>query len=660
MLMDQVTEMVAHMIGIFHITLEEERMRDVYEEFKALRSADPDNEPVEAITHNFKARYDLEDFTPNVRYTPPGDDTPEVFIPQTYYIPPYYPAVEPGFMWAPVAPHTWLPPFDFPTGPGRPLLTLEPPGGIAVITYQSAYLEDDDWVGGDSALAFADPSVHLVQLLKYQASAATLAAPVAAEMVTPGDTAATEAIALHTQIGEVASPAVAGASVTVLHGADAAGIHENGVTVEEVTRLEDVMPGAEEDSDAEEDGSPDPFEGLDDGGQSGGPFDIDGGHLVVAGSNTLVNEVSISSAWLDAPVISVMGDLINLDVIAQINLLVDRDSGAGHGIGSATYSSASLSYSATTPDPSDAENPPDTGLPSNWAVTRINGDLLSLNQVVQYSFQTDFDRADITFSSANTYLGLGENTVVNVTQLWELGFAYDLILVGGNMISVNWITQTNVLIDNDTVTYSGLPPATIDSGGNLLFNGASIHEVGVDTYAPLQPNFAAAADSLADGALTINQGVAHDSVFEGIDILRVLYIEGDFTTVNWIQQTNVLGDSDQVHLALDDFQANTGASANVTTGSNAVINLASINQYGTDSVVMVGGDTYDDALIYQADLIDTDADPLGVGMQALAPQAVAFLADGMLLPDTGPDDAQITPTPTDHVSSVDMLHTMIA
>ena len=100
-----------------------------------------------------------------------------------------------------------------------------------------------------------------------------------------------------------------------------------------------------------------------------------------------------------------------------------------------------------------------------------------------------------------------------------------------------------------------------------------------------------------------------------------------------LERANGMGDSDQVHLALENFAEDTGAEINLTTGSNAAINLASIDTYGIDSEVRVGGDVYSEALLYQADLIDTDADPLGVALPALANEAVAFLADNMIGPE---------------------------
>ena len=67
-MLDKVTEMVAHMIGIFHTTMEEGRMRDSYLKSVAHRHTDTDTAPLLSETPTLKAPYQLEDFTPRIRY----------------------------------------------------------------------------------------------------------------------------------------------------------------------------------------------------------------------------------------------------------------------------------------------------------------------------------------------------------------------------------------------------------------------------------------------------------------------------------------------------------------------------------------------------------------------------------------------------------------
>lgn len=675
-MLDKVTEMVAHMIGIFQITLEEERVRDDYLKMKALRPDDPQTDPLAGDPAQFKAPYQIGDFDPALRHTEATPDGPR-------------PAPDEFFKFYPFPPAPpWLPePDPAPQevrveaaiagfGVARMALTLEPPGSVVTVTYQYNHLSDNDLLLlGDSGAVFVDPSYHAAQLQGYLAVAQAIT-PTFGEGLPPlGESTHDYAMGLHAQMQETGDPGLTGLTVTIHSGEAAYGTYENGHSVETATSLDDVMPAflskgtGEEETDADSDAAPSwapgPFRGLDGGAGSNDLLAPDSGHEVVAGANTVVNQVNIATGWLDAPVIAVMGDVIHLNLISQTNMLVEHGQfgGAGAATPSAAYNSATMAFQSSAPvvdEDAGAQMGGALSLPSNWAVTRIDGDLLTVNHVQQYSFVTDFDRADIAFFSASTYIGLGDNTVVNLADLAEVGYGYDLILIGGHMITVNQISQLNVLIDNDTVTYSGVQPTDFSAGDNLVFNGASISITGIDSYQAMQDNFARAAEGLAEGGLSIDASVAHDSVFEGVDILRVLYVSGDVTTINRVDQTNVLGDSDQVHLALDNFQSATGAEVTVTAGSNAAINLASISQYGVDSTVSVGGEVYDDALLYQAGFVDTDANPLGVGLPALANEAVAFLAEDMIAPDAAVQDMGIAPTALADSGSPDMMQTMLA
>ena len=722
-MLDKTTEIIAHMVGIFHITLEEERMRDIYEDFAALRLAEADLGSLLNITVIVKAPYSPEGFSPYTNYrdiAPPAEGPGFFFQPFGYFMPqiplPMQIFLAPDAIFLPAH-------LTIEMTAGRPLLILEPPGSVATATYQYAWLEDnDDFELGRSDHVFEDTAAYTETLKQYHTVGQALEAAPRLEMPDFSASVRDDALATTQAVALTEAAPITGASIEIQRGEATQGTFENGLAVDTVTKLDDVMPAyframnpdvtldpdAEETS--EDDGTstgpeegdssfvlsnspvdPDPFAGLGDNPASA-QFAVDPGHLALAGANIMVNEAGITLGWLDAPVISVMGDVITLDLISQVNVMVSYGSvnGTIEASASTSVNSAVMARVSSAPPPeeitveaegtageegSDASAEGDAGetgpdataggplsLPSNWAVTRIEGDLLTVNFVEQYSFMTDHDRADITFSSSNTYIGLGDNTVANITQLFEIGFGYDLIIIGGNMISVNQIFQLNVMIDIDNVTWSGSMAFSPSFGDNLVFNGASITATGLDSYAEMQDNFANAADALGEGGKTVDASVARDSAFEGIDLLRVLYIDGDHTMINSIRQTNVMGDSDQVHLALDNFEAATGAEASVSlvSGSNAAINLAAIDLYGTDSTVHVGGEVYSDALIYQAELIDTGANPLGVNLSQLTSEAVAFLAEGMLTTPDLPDTEEIAPTPAPDTTSPDVMQTMLA
>jgi hypothetical protein len=672
-MLDRVTEIVAHMIGVFHTVSEEERLRDFYDRFRHYKALNAEAKTAHIHDEDSKSRFDLERFDPNARQV---TDAPTAYKAghSDFAAPTVVAIANIGrtAMPDPIAHHIE----HASIMPQGTYLTLEPPGGVVVLTFQYNYLSDDDVVHMTEFQSnFADVAVMAEALHSYHFVAQALAADLGDGLPPLGESTHDYAMQIATNMSETSDTGFGGASITTLHGAASFGSFENGQATEELAKLDDIMPAfLKAKADALDAQNPDPlqpgdslaqrdaFEGLDSPTTWVGKFDIEPGHAVVTGANVLVNEAVIHQGWLDAPVIAVMGDVFNLNAISQVNFLVEHTNFSGIDISapSVGINSATLSVVSSAPAPGEEHGAEaSSGMPSNWAVTRIDGDLLAVNWVSQYSFITDHDRADVAFTSTNTYLGLGENTLVNITNLAELGYGYDLIIIGGNMISINQISQINVLIDNDSVSYSGIAPTYFSGMDNLLFNGASINIQGLNSYTEMQNNFRSTADHLAQGSATIGEDVAHDSVFEGVDLLRVLYISGDFTTINRIDQTNVLGDSDQVHLAMDNFADATGATVTITTGSNALINVASVNQYGVDSTIQVNGQTYDDALLHQAGFYDTDASPLGVSLPALVNEAVVFLADDFLGSDAS-DAHNIAPTYHDGHDSPDVMQTMLA
>jgi hypothetical protein len=275
--------------------------------------------------------------------------------------------------------------------------------------------------------------------------------------------------------------------------------------------------------------------------------------------------------------------------------------------------------------------------PTSWIITTLHADLIACNWMTQQNFVMDHDVLSLMWSGASTFLRLGDNSLVNIAEILELGQGYDLIVIGGDMINVSMIRQMNVLLDADWVATAG-GSASVSAGGNLLWNGAQITGSGQDQMMAMDGAYADLADAVMTGATGAIPLSLTAPAFEGIGTLNVLYITGDYMTLNVIDQTNILGDADQVAALMPDDTMASGAEVSIISGSNALINLATINTVGMDSTIHVGGDIYSDALIYQANFIDADAaDPYAAqGPAALTSEAVLFLADGMLTVDDAP------------------------
>jgi hypothetical protein len=157
----------------------------------------------------------------------------------------------------------------------------------------------------------------------------------------------------------------------------------------------------------------------------------------------------------------------------------------------------------------------------------------------------------------------------------------------------------------------------------------------------------------------LSADVLNDEAFLGLAGLRVLYISGSIYDLQYIQQTNILGDADQVAAAMHAVNATPDANWSVTTGSNALVNQAQIIDVGPGGTTYYGGDQYSDELLVQTDIIRTDN---GVDVESpdqLVNEAVAFLSDDMLTPEqthdpqvSVKDDVGLHPAHNDIMQSV--------
>ena len=292
-------------------------------------------------------------------------------------------------------------------------------------------------------------------------------------------------------------------------------------------------------------------------------------------------------------------------------------------------------------DPSAEDGGPDpTGFPQDWVVTKVEGDLIITNWIEQFGFMMDNDVHVLSSSGVKTSVITGDNTAVNESWLQELGHYYDLIIVGGNIYDANLIHQMNVLMDNDLIGavdgFETTGQGSASTNDNLLWNYAEIQNIGgADRFEALPDYYRTAAENLQNGKNDLPDAVLQDPAFAGIPGLRVLYISGDYINLNYVKQVNVLGDNDQVALAMNGLKAHPEAEWTISTGSNALVNLAGIVDVDTTGKTYVGGGIYSDELLIQAEMISSKPDLMGQDPDALVNEAVAFLDDDIMAPDGG-------------------------
>jgi hypothetical protein len=642
-----------------------------------------------------------------------------------------------------------------------PTFTLPVPNSIATVTVQTNRLADDDLLLAGDGAPFLPVAPLAAGLAQARLLGDHLLAAVLGDLSTAAPSHPF-AVALADRIEKATPPTVEGLEATVLKGTEASGVVVDGVPAAAMPVWRDLLPEALRPQDggtgaavtggdeprtpsasggdgaatagtaeagtavsaapvaervapsADHDGAGDadtragdadrekeardPFEATPGGDDDGPAGDVDAGYDVVTGANQAINQAAIAYDWLDAPVIVVGGDVVDLDFVVQHHILHDRDAPAPSGPAeqpAAAAAAVSPPPPAPTPAPADqtptapaaagdGDAPAASARPSQAinavsltktsapapapdpaaasstlpasAVARL-GEVSLTNTVQQHNFVTDHDRAEISLAAGNADISTGENVTVNEAFLTELGYRFDLIVVDGDLIEIDLINQLNVLLDDDLDP--SLAAGTWTSADNLLLNTARLEGHGVDTYTGLSDAFAAAADEVRQGAETLAREILEDARFAGDDLVAALHIAGDLVVTNVIDQRTYLGDQDQVHLARDALAAATAAPLEVTTGANALLNAATITEYGIDSEIMAAGRVYEDAMLYQAGLVDTDDRPMDLDMPALVNEAVAFLADGLTLPaqpevPAPPSGTEAGPLPAD------IMQTMLA
>ena len=104
----------------------------------------------------------------------------------------------------------------------------------------------------------------------------------------------------------------------------------------------------------------------------------------------------------------------------------------------------------------------------------------------------------------------------------------------------------------------------------------------------------------------------------------------------YVKQTNILGDSDQVALAMEQVgEAHPEADWQIETGSNVLVNVATIVDVDSTGTTYVGGDHYSDEILIQAELVSPNDSLGGQNPDVLVNEAVAFLGDDLAGPDGG-------------------------
>ena len=637
---EKISEIIAHFIGLFEMTTDEMRARIKHAEGQGPDVDGPALPDQEAFTTAFSSVFQLKDYDPGIAYKSGSYDVD--FSPSRHVGRVFEESLEK--LAAIAAKDIPLPHFGSPDDielSDEPELTVHAgPGSSISHVLQVNVLYDDDYLDMTDGVHAARDTSFVIERLADFSSEAEIFTPFASLHRTDTYEGALKiAEDLQTYIqnaknSDVTSPDTDATHDFVTVDPEVNGaVYINGKIETEIPVLEDFLPDR---------GLAKPEEEPDDSNSSVEQNDPAGNSLeVTAGANVVVNIASVINTGVIASVSAVMGNYHQIDAVSQAFVYTDNDEidaalrSSGHSAEEAGTIAKNIAvFEQSTFEPSNhaVPDPADPTFPNSWRVSVIEGDVSFVQWIEQYQFVTDNDTMTVTTCGSETTVLTGGNTAINFSSFFQMGLQYDLVIIGGNVLDINSITQISLLYDNDWVRAEDDldPGADIQTGNNLIWNFASIHNVGTGEPFEVMPDYMYETQkAIEDRDPNMPEGLPFDANFQGYAGLNVLYITGNLYDMTIVKQVSILGDSDDVTQAASTLlHNNPDATITIDTGSNAIVNIAEIVDYDSfGQTTYLAGQLYSDAILIQGGLVEHDTtQPQSIG-DRLANEVIAFLDD---------------------------------
>jgi hypothetical protein len=659
---DQVSETITHFIGYFNISIEAVKMRLEYREFKAEPDAALSHGEILAIPAEPKMSLAPASFDPGVNYLPaPWTPIGNVMSPWVHAEPIDVQLHGNNIQRQPLPIYSSGHNANVHIAEQSPFVGPQAPE-TSLVLQQTSHMQDNDIIvlGDHSAadLHWGDNSA----LADLSVDALLVSISFSHEL--PGASSEMpQFFSDQTESMNVSEEILIGSPDVAVISAPSDGVYINGVKAAAAPVWDDFKPvqlSAPNPTSAQINHETMVIDGK----------DTVGSVSVEAGSNILVNEVVLNNTGTPGAHFAVAGNYYNINAIIQTNAYSDIDN-LGNGFAGQQQLCAPstnamnianfISHAGQVRVPVVEGNPP--VFPQNWQVTVMNGDLMQMNWISQYNFLSDNDAHVLSSGGSYTTITTGSNGMLNTASFANLCNSYDLVIIGGHMYSGNLIFQTNVLFDDDTLTTAGGGGAysgKLSTSENLLWNSASIKTGDTTNWVTgLPDHYKEAMEGLANGNHKMPDGFQSDQVFQSAAGLKMLYISGNVYDLSYISQTNILGDSDYVAHYEDALRAASHDTVwDISTGSNALINIATIVDSGHgNGTSYAGGGVYSDSILIQAEMLAQHPEKMTSQNQPLANEVVAFLDDDAMQPQTV-DHAPIHLSDTTH--SVDVMQTALA
>jgi hypothetical protein len=638
---DRISDMIAHFIGMFETMTDEARLRAHYTEGRDRGDMTPVRPAGEVISADQSYDITLRDYDPGVKYHAGYHDI-------NYSRPLFGHTFDHSInRLSEIASEDFSAPYFRPhSGRGgfdqEPELVLHTgPGSLIAHVSQVNLLQDDDYLDmTDGPYKPLDTTFVTERTTEYYNEAAEFTPFSSFHRTDNYGELQSLAKTVHDYVdnahdNDITSLGTGADEDFVKADSAISGTYINGVAVLENPDVNDFMPdrGA-----ATPDKEPEKSDvSLEEHGPAGNSLDV------AAGANVVANFVALTNTGVMSTVSAVMGDYHQIDAITQSYVYSDRDDIASVFSPSQNHMATVASNIATFErsvygsdagnDGADSNHASDSMIfPTAWRVSYLDGDVSFVHWIEQYHFVSDNDTMTVTTSGADVSVISGGNATLNLASFLGIGMQYDLVIVGGNVLDMSMITQIAVLYDNDWVRAAdgAQHGATVQSGNNLVWNEASIHNIGSNSRFDAMPDYIHdVVKAIDERDASMPAGLSTDPNFVGQTGVNVLYITGNLYDVNLIKQVSVLGDADYVMQAASKVLSNNdNAAIHIDTGSNAVINIAHITDYDSfGTTTYLGGQLYSDAVLIQGGLIEHDTTQPHAAAAPLANEVIAFLHD---------------------------------
>ncbi|MDR9813627.1 hypothetical protein [Rhizobium hidalgonense] len=646
---EKISDIIAHFIGLFEMITEEMRARAKYTEGAGPGEDRPVLPDQDASSAGFASNLQLKDYDPGITYKSGSYEIDSGPARHSGRI--FEESVEK--LAAIAARDIPLPHFgeatDIVLSDEPELDVFAGPGSAISHVLQVNVLDDDDYLDMTDGIHAARDTSFVIERLAEFSTKAEIFTPFAdLHRTDTYDGALKIAQDLETYIRNAQNTEDTGATEATPLSSDAShnfiridpevngAVYINGKVEADIPVLDDLLPDR---------GLAKIPEEPDDSSSSVEQTEPSGNSLdVTAGANFVVNVASVINTGVIASVTAVMGDYHQVDAVSQSFVYSDNDEIAS-ALRSSGYSAEEAgtvakniavfqqsTFEASSHAEPDAADPT---FPTSWRVSVIDGDVSFVQWVEQYHFVSDNDTMTVTTSGSETTILTGGNTSINFSSFFGMGMQYDLVIIRGNVLDINSITQISLLYDNDRVrAEDGADPAAdIETGNNLIWNFASIHNVGTGSPFEAMPDYMVEAQKgIEDRDPNMPEGLSFDANFQGYAGLNVLYITGNLYDMTVIKQVSILGDSDDVTLAASTLlENNPNATVTIDSGSNALINIAEIVDYDSfGATTYLAGQLYSDAILIQGGLVEHDTTQPQAAGDRLANEIIAFLDDDYL------------------------------